>query len=257
MNIELTAPINYSELTEKQLRYVAALQVAGNSEMQIWSKCLLKFSGLQPVVGNETKYYFKKKNVKQIFEVEIEDLLSFANALRFLTKSYKGINPLAKLKSFVPCSSLLEDVKFNQYLEAENYYQAYMFTKDETFLHGLMATLYGRKGKPYNNEMTDIKAKSLSKCSREEKLICFMWFMGVKEFFASKYKFLFAGGTTELEEGEEPQAPDMYAIIQNQVRALTDGDITKREGVLNALTWDALDELNQKIKEAKQLQTTN
>jgi len=253
MNVELKAPINYSELTEKQLRYVAALQIAGNSEMQIWSKCLLKFTGLQPVVGDKSKYFFKKKNVKTIFEVEIEDLLNFANALRFLTKNYKGIIPLARLKNFAPCSALLEDVKFSQYLEAENYYQAYMFTKDETFLHGLMATLYNKKGKPYNNDLTDLKAKSLAKCSKEEKLICFMWFVGVKEFFAEKFKFLFAGGATKLEEEEEPQAPDMYAIIQNQVRALTDGDITKREAVLNSLTWDALEELNNKIREAKQM----
>ena len=48
-------------------------------------------------------------------------------------------------------------------------------------------------------------------------------------------------------------APDMYAIIQNQVRMLTDGDITKREKVLEALAWDALEELNAQVKEARTL----
>lgn len=254
MTVDLKAPQNYSQLTEKQLKYVATLLTVGTPESVIWFKCFVKFTGIKPIGMVGENYHFKMKGLKKTIEATLEEWLSFTNSMKFLTKSYNGIKPLANIKHFVPCSALLEDVKFVQYLEAENYYQAYIFTQDEAHLDNLMSTLYGKKGKPYNNTLVEKNAiKVFRKCSKEEKLITFMWFVGVKEFFSKQYKFLFAPEKHNPIEGEpaEPKAPDMYAVIQNQVRALTNGDITKRDAVLNSLTWDALDELNEKVKESK------
>lgn len=39
-----------------------------------------------------------------------------------------------------------------------------------------------------------------------------------------------------------------------QVRALTAGDVTKEQTVLNVDTWTALDELNSKAREARELE---
>jgi hypothetical protein len=51
--------------------------------------------------------------------------------------------------------------------------------------------------------------------------------------------------------GAGDDSPDMRAIMDNQIRALTGGDITKEAEVLAMDTWRALTELNAKAKEAE------
>ena len=50
--------------------------------------------------------------------------------------------------------------------------------------------------------------------------------------------------------GEAGGAPDMMEVMNNQIRALTGGDVTKEEEILNIDTWRALTELDAKAKEA-------
>ena len=46
---------------------------------------------------------------------------------------------------------------------------------------------------------------------------------------------------------------ELRDITFSQLRALTGGDITKEEDVLNADTWSALSELNAKAREAEEM----
>lgn len=78
-----------------------------------------------------------------------------------------------------------------------------------------------------------------------------MWMVGVKAYYARKFRYLFARETNE--EQEEETFPDMAEIINNQLRILTSGDVTKRAMVLSANTIDALTELNEKCHEYLQL----
>ena len=114
-----------------------------------------------------------------------------------------------------------------------------------------MATLYKRKGEKYDNRYPEDRAHYFASRSKEEKLLTVMWMLGVKATLTKKFKYLFASENQEEDSETQNEAPDMYAIIQNQMRALTDGDITKREKVLQANAWDALDELNEKIRETR------
>ena len=253
--VALTAPIYWGVMTQKQMLYVAKLQVAGMEEDRIWLNCFLKFTGLKPVGSNKSEHYFSKKGVKGIITLQIDEVLSFKNSFKFTTRSYVGIKPLAKIGKFIPCDELLRDVQFLQYLDIENFYQAYIFTQKEYFLNLLLATLYKIKSEKYKGELPEKRAGYFQKRSKEEKLLTIMWIMGVKEYFTKKFRYLFAPESQDEELPSSP--PDMYAIVQNQVRALTDGDITKREKVLEANVWDALDELNEKIRESKQLVAEN
>ena len=247
--VALTAPSNWGEMTEKQMLYVAKLQVAGMEEDRIWLNCFLRFTGLKPVGNSKSEHYFCKKGVKGIITLQIGEVMSFKNSFKFTTRSYVGIKPLAKMGKFVPCDELLRDIHFLQYLDIENYYQAYIFTQNEHFLNLLLATLYRKQGEKYNNVLTEKRTGYFLKRSKEEKLLTIMWIIGVKEYFTKKFRYLFAPESQDEEQPDSP--PDMYAIVQNQVRALTDGDITKREKVLEANVWDALDELNEKVRESR------
>jgi len=41
--------------------------------------------------------------------------------------------------------------------------------------------------------------------------------------------------------------------MSNQIRLLTEGDITKKKQVLASLTWDALKEMDDKCREAEEI----
>ncbi len=249
MKIELTVPRGYSEMNEKQLRYVAALQVSGQSEEKIRTKCFIRFSGIKPIAHNGELYYFVKPKFKGTFSMMAEEVAYFSKKMDWISKYYIGITPIQKIGRYQAVDRLLRDITFAQYLSIENEYQAFLFTKKEQHLHKLMATLY-LKGKKYDDSLTDKKAKRFARASEVEKIATIMWIMGIKEYFKIKFKDLFIS----FSSGEETdEAPDMLEIVNSQVRALTDGDITKENAVMQSQTWTALKELNNKAKESKNL----
>lgn len=247
MIIELKAPANYSEMTLQQIRYVATLQLAGLSQEAIWTKCFFKFTGLKIIDTIDESCIIKWH--KEIADVNTEDINELIQKLSWITSKYIGIVPPPSIGNLQPCQPLFENLKFESYLEAENELQAYIFTQKDIHLVNLIAILYNSKYAHLHQ--LEEKKKRLKRCTQVDKMIVFMWVLGVKEFFTRKFKLLFApdGSTTN----GEPQAPDMYEMMQNQIRALTGGDITKREAVLQSLTWDALEELNNKIRESKEI----
>ena len=53
-------------------------------------------------------------------------------------------------------------------------------------------------------------------------------------------------------EGESSEIPDMRAVMNAQIRALTGGDITKEKEVMSMDCWRALTELNEKAREQQE-----
>ncbi len=53
-------------------------------------------------------------------------------------------------------------------------------------------------------------------------------------------------------EGESGEIPDMRAVMNAQIRALTGGDVTKEREVLSMDCWRALTELNEKAREQQE-----
>lgn len=53
-------------------------------------------------------------------------------------------------------------------------------------------------------------------------------------------------------EGGAPSEQDISLGIRAQVRALTDGDITKQQAVFETDCWAALTELDEKAREAEE-----
>jgi len=250
--IDLTAPRNYAEMTEKQVRYVAHLQVKGNKEEWIWTKCLIRFTGIKPIGGTSEVYYFAKKHLKGFFSLTIEETFDFSKKLDFVTKRYVGIRPMAKIGKYRPCDEQMSDTTFLQYVDAENFYQEFIFTKNVDALHNLMATLFQLPGEKYSNDLSKKHIKRMKRCPEVEKLMVVMWFIGIKEYFSDKYKFLFQ--RVDADEDEPTTAPDMLGIVHNQLRMLTAGDITKEEKVLASPTWSALAELDDQCLEAKEME---
>lgn len=254
MAIELTVPRNYSEMTDKQVRYVAALNMHGMSEKDIWRRCFIKFSGIKPIVGYADKYIFAKKGLKGLIYWNIDEMNYFVNKMSWLTSDYRGIRP-PKILGLQACEELMRDTKLLQYIDAENHYQAYIFTKDTSELVQLAATLY-QPGAKYSHKTTVRIALKLHK-KEKEQFIAFIWMLGIKQEFAKKWPSLFPKGkSNEFEDPDfDPIPPDMERIIRNQLRMLSKGDVTKETQVLGSLTHSALDELNQQCFEYEKLKS--
>ena len=247
--IELTVPRGYSEMNEKQLRYVAALQVSGQSEEKLRTKCFIRFSGIKPIANTGDTYYFIRPKFKGTFSMTAESVAYFSKKMDWISKHYIGITPIQRIGRYQAVDRLLRDTTFAQYLEMENFYQAFLFTKKEEFLHKLMATLYLKCTK-YDGNLTEKRANRFARASEVDKIATIMWIMGIKEYFKIKFKNLFVSYAS----GEETdEAPDMFEIINSQVRALSNGDITKEDDILKKQTWSALKELDNKAKETKNL----
>ena len=134
----------------------------------------------------------------------------------------------------------LHDVPFKEYVSIENYYQGFLRTRDNALLRSMAILLYvdrkGRHPRRFNP-------------SEEELLSVFLWIASVKNHFTKCFPYLFR--PPEQLEGE---AFNMLELVNAEIRALTGGDITKEREVLQMDCWRALTELNEKAREAQELQ---
>lgn len=183
-----------------------------------------------------------------------DEVAYFSKKMDWVNRQYIGIQP-PKSGKHKPCDKWMRDTSFIQFVDAENYYQAYLHTKNDQFLYKLMAVLY-QHGDRYNNSIVPKLAKYFKHRPVIEKHITIMWMVGLKSYFSRKYKFLFGNADmNNTDDCDDNDIPDMAEIINNQLRILTEGDVTKRRLVLSANTIDALSELNEKCREYEQLKS--
>lgn len=251
--IDIEIPRNYGEMTDKQVRYVIALTVAGQEPEVIRAKCFLRFAGLKPVITVGDTSYFRRVKFPSIIRISVQDVAYFARQLGWLQSNYAGLRPPAKIARLHAPDSLLRNTLFMQYLEAENFYQAYIYKKEKKYLHSLIATLY-QPADRYDNNLTDKLARKIGKrISDADEMLVLLWMIGVKQTFARMWDDLFERKVKYADDEDNDTPPNMMEIINNQVRMLTDGDLTKKTAILKSNTWDAIDELNAKVREVKEL----
>ena len=70
------------------------------------------------------------------------------------------------------------------------------------------------------------------------------WWAQLKTLFGVHFPNFF-------KPAEDGGVADMTQIMNNQIRALTEGDVTKENEILALDTWRALTELDAKAKEAE------
>ena len=131
--------------------------------------------------------------------------------------------------------ALLHGVTFRDYLAVENTFYGYLATQHEAALLSLAELLYPGEG-------------TLPALSPSEQYNVVQWVTVVKRCFSQKWHHLFTGSG-----GGGDGSVDMEAAMNAQIRALTGGDITKEEQILNADCWRALTELDSKAEEAEKL----
>ena len=135
-----------------------------------------------------------------------------------------------------------QGVPFSTFISADNYYQGFLHTKNETLLYDLATLLYPKVKK--------------SKLSTPFLLNAFYWFSSLKHYFARLFPHFLQPMSSSSEDflGYAPPIGEVLRTAMNaQIRALTGGDITKEEAVFSMDTWRALTELDAKAKEVEDI----
>ena len=237
--LHLTCPRSWKEMTEEQLRY--ALHVIGSglyTSVEGRTLMLLRFTGIE--VTRKTPYGWAcsvpvgsadGKQRKHHFFLQSWQGQDMIKQLEYVD-SYEAFDVrLESIGGFKAVDGLLHRVMFQDYLNMEKYYQGYLATKQQRYALGLAKLLYP-------GGVTAIDDAELTNC--------IMWYSYVKKQFSKHFRHFFRPAP------EGGKAVDWTEQMNAQIRALTDGDITKEDAVFKKDCWRALTELDAKAREAEE-----
>lgn len=137
-------------------------------------------------------------------------------------------------RQYAAVNAQLHNVSFRDYVKIENLYQGFLRTNDFHDLAKLASLLYPGF-RPDKDKMHPYEALSI-----------LHWLVQIKALFACIFKNFFRPA-----DGK-PEAPKMVDVLNNEIRALTMGDVTKEAEILEIDCWRALTELDFKAKEAEE-----
>lgn len=242
-SLNLTAPKDWKELTQEQLRYVLKLLATFQERTVVKTYMLVRFTGIHVLKKNRfgwrcfvrTTWWGKRK----YFYLQAWQIESLLSQMKYVD-SYEDM--CVRLEDIRGCHAIdiqFHNLLFVDYLNAEKYYQLYMQTQKDEYLEKLARYLYRKK----NGEMP-----RRLRLDAAEMLGVYMWYSDVKLLFSRTFKHFFKKVDPDVDD-----VPDMRVVMDAQIRALTDGDITKEKVILNTSVWRALTELDAKAREAEDL----
>ena len=234
--IEVAVPTSWQELTDKQLLFVYRLLGEDIPAERVMLYAFLRFARLH-IIRKEREGVYIIRRGHSLYAMSESDLIGGAMQLEFIGQPSTFPLRVEAYNGHPAVNPELREFPFGHYLQVENYFQAFLQSKEPLAIAEIAALLYlGFKGKP---------DKTLS-----YNLIS--WIYGIKQHFASEFPDLFQPAARN-KDGENDW-PDMKAITEAEIRALNGGDITKTDAILAADTWGALAELNAKAREAAALE---
>lgn len=236
--LNFSLPDAWEKLTDEQLRYVCYVLV--NFEgITVKTYIFIRLLGIRVIrkvkQGWECSVKFSAKRIHFfLYDWQLE---SFLRVLDFIDKPSAFPVCITRIGKYHAVDVLLHDIPFKTYVSLENLYQGYLQTNDSNLLKKMARMLYvDKKG----------RQPEYSLFSDSELLSVFLWFVSLKTYFTACFPHFFKSS------GEEGGAPDMIAVMNAEIRALTGGDITKEKQVLNMDCWRALTELNEKARETQE-----
>lgn len=234
--LSITIPRSWDELSPRQLAAVLRLMAHSDKEDAdgMRTRLLLALTGLRPVCRLTGGGYLLACH-GVVGRASAEEVAGWLHLVDFLFEPPTRPVRLASIgrrpRRVRAVDAELHGVEFRTWLEMDNYYTAYVHTRDPRALDSLVGLLYpGFRGR-----------------AREHELMgAVLWMESVKGRFSALFPHLF----TRSGDGG---MPDLAAAMNAQIRALTGGDVTREEDVLAADTWRALTELDAKAREMEDL----
>lgn len=241
----LTAPRAWCELQRGEAGYVLQLMAAGRTSAELKVMMLLRFTGIH--IEKRDRYgfrcyaYRRSGGGKRHFRLQPWQVESLSRQFDWVDRYEDYDVRLDSVCGHSPVNASLHGYPFGHYLNAEKYYQGYLRSRNGGLLDRLGQLLYPDKDGNMDKDMT---------LRPWERLHVFLWFQHVKGEFSKFFPNFFkpsavtSGPVTEY---------DVVRAMNVQIRALTDGDITKERQVLEMDCWRALTELDAKARDAAEL----
>lgn len=231
MDIDITLPRSWRDMSQEKLRYFFSLMAMGFGQDQIKTYCLFRWGNLE-VVQQMGKSYMLKKDKKEFLASPML-IASCVDCLSFLDEMPTYPTNLRKIGRYECLPFNFSEVPFKKFIICDNLYQGYMATKKEDLLEEMAKVLYNPRVKLDNPERISI----------------LYWWASLKNYFNSEFKYFFNGTSSGTLTGEQ-----VKNAMNAQIRALTGGDITKEKEVLAMDTWRALTELDAKAHDYEELE---
>lgn len=236
VKVDIQLPTKWNELTDKQLHYFAFLSSHYDSEM-VKALMVLRLLDIRPLKphGREWKCEYKGR----IVYINASELVPGIETLKFLDTT-AAIRPTTMRNYHAVNVLLQDDFTFYEYIRVETFWQRYVNTQRTAFLAMMANYLFRTSDGKY--------ADFGSELTQTEQAIVVLWYIGAKNVLAQYFPDFF-----KKSENTEVEQADIMETNDAMIRALTGGDITKEQQVLDSQCWRAFAELNAKARESKEL----
>ena len=173
------------------------------------------------------------------FTLEVWQVQSFIRQFDFIDP-FDGMDVrLERIHGCRAVDDILDHYPFGDYLMAEQYYQLAVSSGKPEMIERLATFLYVKRNGRHPKRLS---------LSPAEQMGTLRWFAHIKSVFAERWPHFFRRVDADIEELDI----DLMGAMDAQIRALTEGDITKEETIKALPCWRALTELNEKAREAKE-----
>lgn len=249
INLTLTAPKSWRELTQPQLRYALFLLTRFHEPYIVKTYLFCRLAGLDVIKHTRTGWKCSvmcrdasqgdhARPCRRVVYLQTETILGFLDQFDFVD-GFGDFQPLESVSDRLHAVPSIRKITFQDYLFAEKYYQLYLMRREDKFLQQLGYILYRGEDGGRDDSV---------EFAPEELLGTFLWYSDFKAVAAANFPHFFKSS----KEGADPTMEDITMGIRAQVRALTDGDITKQRAVFETDCWTALTELDEKAREAEE-----
>ena len=259
-SIGLYAPTSWCKMTQEQLRYVLTLLSLQDNLTVVKTHMLIRLTGIH-IEGRIIHVAHGQPEAfrcwarprwwkpRRWFTLEPWQVQSMIHQFDFIDP-FDGMDVrLERIHGWRAVDDVLDHYPFGDYLMAEQYYQLALMSGKAEMIEKLASFLYVRT-KHYGFlwlKKKDVHPERLS-LTEAEQMGTLRWFAHVKSWFAERWPYFFRRVDADMEELDI----DLVGAMDAQIRALTEGDITKEETIKALPCWRALTELNEKAREAKE-----
>ena len=237
-SVNLTLPASWSELTDSQLRFVFLLLSGEFTAPEVKTLCLLRWNKIRVIAKSAPHTFLVKFQGKKI-TLSSSQINAATSTLDFLDTFPDFPVRISTIHRHKALPADFEGVSFEKYLILENLFQGYLHTQKQDLLEQMAGILYQAENlKPNKSELTGV----------------FYWFAALKQYFSKLFPNFYTPATTDQNTLATQSLYQQLREASNaQIRALTGGDVTKENTILQTDTIRALTELDAKAQEAAEI----
>lgn len=242
--LNLIVPTCWQELTQQQLRYLLFLMAQGYTPEAVKTYALMRFAKVDLLPDSPGIYtVFIEGSAYKLTATQVAEVLP---ALDWITRTQLVPTRLHDIRGRRAIDAHLQGLSFYNYMVLETFYQKYLVMHQPEVLDGMGAILYDPDG-------LTVRTHPAITLLPEERIGCVLWFEAVKVYLASRFPSFFVSSGTDTAQDPKTTSTRLQQAFDTQLRALTGGDITKEDAILNMDMYRALTELNAKAEEYEEI----